>query len=78
MPNAELIIIQMRNVTNAEGARFPWRSSAERWGAENEPCCKQMRGYVSDVIYEKVCVIRLIIVSAFSSNYITVIYQIAR
>jgi len=47
-------------------------------GAENKPGCRQGSGYVSNVIYQNVCVIRLIIVSAFLSNYILVIYQIAR
>jgi len=65
---------------NAEGARngISRRERGSSHGAENEPCCRQGSGYVSNVIYQKVHVIRLIIVSGFLSNYIPVIYQIAR
>jgi hypothetical protein len=44
-------------------------------GAENKPGC--MQG-VSNVIYRNVYVVTLIIVSGILSNYILVIYQIAR
>jgi len=46
--------------------------------AENKPAAEVGLENVSNVIYQNVYVIRLIIVSGILSNYILVIYQIAR
>jgi len=47
-------------------------------GAEDRPCCRGKVECVSNVIYQNVYLIRLINVSGLLSNYIPLIYQIAR
>ena len=61
---------------------FPWCAvvaKAVALGVPRTSRAAEVRvEYVSNVIYQKVCVIRLIIVSAILSNYVHVIYQIVR